>query len=215
MKKLTKFAVIADPHYYSEKLGCSGEAYERRAGSDQKMLAPSKGTVAAALEAVKNSDAQFLMIAGDLSNDGELCSHEEIREMLYDFKKHMPVQTESDKKPEVSIPSKDVTITVNDKQQLVAQNKETGEEEVLDDKKTYTVEEKEDGSVEIVDKDGEKVVVEENGDVLLAGKEIVTVGATSVEEKTPEKQNPVIYVVIIAAVVVVGVLYAKRKKSTK
>ena len=91
MKKLTKFAVIADPHYYSEKLGCSGEAYERRAGSDQKMLAPSKGTVAAALEAVKNSDAQFLMIAGDLSNDGELCSHEEIREMLYDFKKHMPV----------------------------------------------------------------------------------------------------------------------------
>ena len=91
IKKLTKFAVIADPHYYSEKLGCSGEAYERRAGSDQKMLAPSKGTVAAALEAVKNSDAQFLMIAGDLSNDGELCSHEEIREMLYDFKKHMPV----------------------------------------------------------------------------------------------------------------------------
>ena len=125
------------------------------------------------------------------------------------------LQTESDKKPGVSIPSKDVTITVNDKQQLVAQNKETGEEEVLDDKKTYTVEEKEDGSVEIVDKDGEKVVVEENGDVLLDGKEIVTVGATSVEEKTPEKQNPVIYVVIIAAVVVVGVLYAKRKKSTK
>lgn len=91
MKKLSKFAVIADPHYYSEKLGCTGEAYERRAGSDQKMLAPSKGTVAAALEAVKNSDAKFLMIAGDLSNDGELCSHEEIREMLYEFKKHKPV----------------------------------------------------------------------------------------------------------------------------
>ncbi len=91
MKKLTTFAVIADPHYYSEKLGVTGEAYERRAGSDQKMLAQSRGTVIAALEAVKNSDAEFLMIAGDLSNDGELCSHEEMRELLYEFKKHKPV----------------------------------------------------------------------------------------------------------------------------
>ena len=91
MKKLARFAIIADPHYYSEKLGCTGEAYERRAGSDQKMLAPSKGAIAKALETVKNSDAQFLMIAGDLSNDGELCSHREMREMLYEFKNHKPV----------------------------------------------------------------------------------------------------------------------------
>ena len=88
MKKITTFAVIADPHYYSEKLGVSGEAYERRAGSDQKMLAPSRGAIIAALEAVKNSNAEFLLIAGDLSNDGELCSHEEMRELLYEFKKH-------------------------------------------------------------------------------------------------------------------------------
>lgn len=86
-----KFAVIADPHYFSEKLGCSGTAYERRAGSDQKMLAPSRGCVLAAFDHIKNSGAQFLMIAGDLSNDGELCSHEEMRELLYEFKKTMPV----------------------------------------------------------------------------------------------------------------------------
>ena len=88
---MTKFAVIADPHYYSEKLGCEGSAYERREGSDQKMLAKSKGTILAALQEIKNSDAEFLMIAGDLSNDGERCSHEEIREMLYEFKKSKPV----------------------------------------------------------------------------------------------------------------------------
>lgn len=86
-----KFAVIADPHYYSEKLGTSGESYRRRAGSDQKMLAESKGTVKAALDEIKNSDAEFLLIAGDLSNDGERVSHEEIREMLYEFKKTKPV----------------------------------------------------------------------------------------------------------------------------
>ncbi len=88
---ITKFAIIADPHYYSEKLGCTGKAYERRAGSDQKMLAQSKGTITAALEKIKSSDAEFLLIAGDLSNDGERVSHEEIREILYEFKKTMPV----------------------------------------------------------------------------------------------------------------------------
>ena len=88
---LTKFAIIADPHYYSETLGNSGKAYERRAGSDQKMLALSRGTILAALEHIKNSDAKFLLIAGDLSNDGERVSHEEMREILYEFKKIMPV----------------------------------------------------------------------------------------------------------------------------
>lgn len=88
---ITKFAVIADPHYYSEKLGCTGKAYERRAGSDQKMLAQSKGTITAALEKIKSSEAEFLLIAGDLSNDGERVSHEEIREILYELKKTMPV----------------------------------------------------------------------------------------------------------------------------
>ena len=88
---MTKFAVIADPHYYSQKLGCTGKAYERREDSDQKMLVKSRGTVLAALEEIKKSGAEFLMIAGDLSNDGELCSHEEMREILYEFKKHIPV----------------------------------------------------------------------------------------------------------------------------
>lgn len=86
-----KFAVIADPHYYSETLGNSGEAYERRAGSDQKLLAETKGIVKAALDEIKASDAEFLLIAGDLSNDGERASHEEMRELLYEFKKSKPV----------------------------------------------------------------------------------------------------------------------------
>ena len=59
---LTKFAIIADPHYYSETLGNCGKAYERRAGSDQKMLALSRGTILAALEHIKNSDANFFLL---------------------------------------------------------------------------------------------------------------------------------------------------------
>ncbi len=86
-----KFAVIADPHYYSEKLGITGEAYERRAGSDQKMLAETKGIVKSALDEIRKSDAEFLLIAGDVSNDGELYSHKEFRDLIYDFKKFKPV----------------------------------------------------------------------------------------------------------------------------
>lgn len=91
MNKNVKFAIIADPHYYSEKLGNSGKAYEERANSDQKMLAHSKGVITAALEEIKNSDAEFLLIAGDLTNEGELVSHNEMRDILYEFKKTMPV----------------------------------------------------------------------------------------------------------------------------
>ncbi len=89
--KLCRFAVIADPHYYSEKLGNTDKAYEGRAGSDQKMLALSRGVITAALEKIKESNAEFLLIAGDLSNDGERVSHEEMRELLYEFKKSKPV----------------------------------------------------------------------------------------------------------------------------
>ena len=91
MNNQVKFAIIADPHYYSEKLGNSGIAYSLRANSDQKMLAHSKGVILAALEEIKNSDAEFLLIAGDLSNDGERVSHEEMRHLLYEFKKSKPV----------------------------------------------------------------------------------------------------------------------------
>lgn len=91
MKKEVKFAIIADPHYYSEKLGNSGFAYTMRANSDQKMLAHSRAVITAALEEIKNSDAEFLLIAGDLTNEGERVSHEEMRHLLYDFQKNMPV----------------------------------------------------------------------------------------------------------------------------
>lgn len=91
MKEQVKFAVIADPHYYSEKLGNSGLAYTMRANSDQKMLAHSRGVITAALEEIKNSDAEFLLIAGDLTNDGEKVSHEEMRSLLYEFQKVKPV----------------------------------------------------------------------------------------------------------------------------
>ncbi|NLP48716.1 MAG: metallophosphoesterase [Clostridiales bacterium] len=85
--KAFKFSVIADTHYYSPVLGVSGRAYELRSGSDQKCLAESPAILKAVFEKIASDDSQALLIAGDLTNNGERASHEEFRQMLYDLQK--------------------------------------------------------------------------------------------------------------------------------
>ncbi len=87
----TKLAFVADIHYYSPRLGTEGRAYELRSGSDQKCLAESGAVVDAAFGLLKNSDIDALVISGDVSNDGERVSHEEIREKFLDFQKAKPL----------------------------------------------------------------------------------------------------------------------------
>ncbi len=87
----TKLAFAADIHYYSPRLGTEGRAYELRSGSDQKCLAESGAIVDAALARLKDSDIDALVISGDVSNDGERVSHEEIREKLLAFEQSKPV----------------------------------------------------------------------------------------------------------------------------
>lgn len=87
----TKLALIADIHYYSPKLGVEGRAYELRSGGDQKCLAESGAVVDAVFARLKQSDIDALLIAGDVTNDGERVSHEEIREKFLDFEKTKPL----------------------------------------------------------------------------------------------------------------------------
>lgn len=60
-----------------------GRQYELRSGSDQKCLAETGGIIDAAFEKIAESDTDFVLIAGDVSNDGEMVSHLEFREKLY------------------------------------------------------------------------------------------------------------------------------------
>lgn len=78
-----KITFIADTHYYSKSLGVSGRAYELRSGSDQKCLAETQEIIDSAFEKIAQSDADAVVILGDLSNDGERVSHEEFRQKLY------------------------------------------------------------------------------------------------------------------------------------
>lgn len=86
-----KLTFIADLHYYSPTLGTSGSAYEMRSGSDQKCLAETGAIIDAAFEKIANSDTDAVMIAGDVTNDGETVSHNELREKLYRLQKKKPV----------------------------------------------------------------------------------------------------------------------------
>ena len=73
-----KAAFLADIHYFSPKLGVTGRAYELRSGSDQKCLAESGAVVDAAFEILADSDVDCVCIAGDLTNNGERWSHDEM-----------------------------------------------------------------------------------------------------------------------------------------
>ncbi len=87
----TKLAFISDIHYYSPQLGTEGRAYEIRSGSDQKCLAESGAVVDAAFDLLKKSDIDALVISGDITNNGERCSHEEMRVKCDAFLKEKPL----------------------------------------------------------------------------------------------------------------------------
>lgn len=91
MKKPLKLTFIADTHYYSKTLGTTGRQYELRSGSDQKCLGETEEIINAAFEEIAKSDTDFVLIAGDITNDGERISHKEFKEKLDRLAKHKKV----------------------------------------------------------------------------------------------------------------------------
>lgn len=74
-----RIAMVADLHHFSETLCDGGKAYHLRSSSDQKCLAESGAIIDAAFNHIAESDCDLVLIAGDMSNDGERVSHEEVR----------------------------------------------------------------------------------------------------------------------------------------
>lgn len=88
---MTKLTFIADTHHYSKTLGTTGRQYHLRSGSDQKCLAETGEIIDAAFRKIAASDTDAVMIAGDVTNDGEMVSHFEFRQKLSELKKSKPV----------------------------------------------------------------------------------------------------------------------------
>ena len=85
--KETKFYLISDPHLFATELGCSGAEYEDFMHYEQKCFAETESINNSVFEWLKTADeADTLLIAGDLSFNGEKKSHEKFLKLLYELK---------------------------------------------------------------------------------------------------------------------------------
>ena len=76
------FAVLSDLHIYDPALGDSGSAFETALYSDRKLLLDSLDLLDYAIEDILKSKAQFVLISGDLTKDGELACHSIVAKRL-------------------------------------------------------------------------------------------------------------------------------------
>ena len=84
-----KLLLITDTHYFASKLGCRGEAYEEFMKYEQKCFAETQAINEAAFAWLNETDlADTVLIAGDLSFNGEKESHLEFIELLKTLKAH-------------------------------------------------------------------------------------------------------------------------------
>jgi hypothetical protein len=77
-----QFVVFSDIHYFAPELGTEGSAFEDYVNHDRKMLREGPEIVAAALKEAAGEQADFLVICGDLTKDGERDSHQQVAQLL-------------------------------------------------------------------------------------------------------------------------------------
>lgn len=87
INKALTVTVLTDTHYYSHKIGTSGAAYDHANSKSQKFLAESVSLLRQTFkQVVDDARSDIVLISGDITNNGELCSHEEIIQMLRELK---------------------------------------------------------------------------------------------------------------------------------
>lgn len=77
-----QIAVFSDPHIQDPSLGITGPAFEEYLLYDRKMIAQSKPISESVIQTLKNSSASIILIAGDLTKDGEKTNHQVFAEMV-------------------------------------------------------------------------------------------------------------------------------------
>ena len=83
MRNPLTVTVITDTHYYSKKLGTSGEAYEIANNKSGVLLAQAAEMLEAAFAQIAKDDrTDIVLLSGDTTSNGDLDSHNEFIEML-------------------------------------------------------------------------------------------------------------------------------------
>ncbi|MCR5484714.1 MAG: metallophosphoesterase [Clostridiales bacterium] len=81
------FAVLTDIHYYSKKNWVDGDPYAYPPAHEQLYRRGSEEIIRSVFDDLcKDGMPQIVLISGDLTNNGEVTSHEEIRELLRELK---------------------------------------------------------------------------------------------------------------------------------
>lgn len=85
--KETKFYLITDTHYFAPELGCSGPEYDDFMHYEQKCFAETASINRSVIDYLKNAkEADNVLIAGDLSFNGEIESHRQFIALLNELK---------------------------------------------------------------------------------------------------------------------------------
>jgi len=77
-----EFAVISDLHVYDPSLGTTGSAFEEVLHSDRKLLLDSIDLLDFAIDDILKSPAQFVLVSGDMTKDGEVINHKLVTNRL-------------------------------------------------------------------------------------------------------------------------------------
>jgi len=78
----TRFLVLSDPHVFRSELGTSGSAFEAMMDTDRKMLPLSEEILATAIADMASEPADFVLVCGDLTKDGEIANHRRFKELM-------------------------------------------------------------------------------------------------------------------------------------
>ena len=74
---------ITDTHYFSKRVGTSGEAYDKANAKSQKLLKNCAELLDAAYRQIaKDNSGDIVLLSGDTTNEGEKWAHEEAIEQL-------------------------------------------------------------------------------------------------------------------------------------
>ena len=69
------FVTVSDIHLYDTDLGTQGDAFQDYLAHDRKMLEQSEEILATVIEDVQGIGADFMIVSGDLTKDGEAVNH--------------------------------------------------------------------------------------------------------------------------------------------
>lgn len=77
-----KIMVFSDPHYFDPSLGKDGKAFQDYLDNDRKLLSDSRELMEVIVSRINESDAEIVLVPGDLTKDGEKINHEIMAEYL-------------------------------------------------------------------------------------------------------------------------------------